>query len=477
MEFMLRAFRTNRAVWPSQLFGFALLGLATALSTAAEQDPYPSTYSPPASPPVIIRGATILDGRGAQLDRSDIVLAGGRIAAMGQSLTAPLGAVVLDGTGKWVTPGIIDVHSHVGAGPVPEVPGADSVNEFTGPVAAEVWVEHGVVVQDPSFGRTAAGGVTTQQILPGSGNLFGGRSVVLKTVPARTVQGMKFPGAAYGLKMACGEIPTLSYNEASHRYGTRGEPPATRMGNFAIYRATWARAQAYARAWREYRAAVAAGRSDVHQPERDLRLETLAGALEGKIRVHMHCHRADEMALVLDLAREFGYRVSAFHHAVEAYKIADLLKRDGVCAAVWSDWWGYNMESFDGIPYNLALVDRAGACGMLHSDHAVSAQHLNQEAAKARAAALESGVDISKAQAWRWLSYNPAVALGIEDQTGSLEVGKMADVVLWNGDPYSVYTRAEKVFVDGALVVDQKDPKRRWVADFELGQVGAGDVK
>jgi len=267
----------------------AALMLTGAASGAAPSigDPYPSTYRPLPSRTVVITGATLLDGRGQQIDKGSILLSGGKIVAVGADIPVPADAEVIDGTGKWVTPGIIDVHSHVGNGPMPEVVGADSVNEFVGPVTAEVWAEHGVLVQDPAFSRAAAGGVTAMQILPGSGNLFGGRTVVLKTVPARTVQDMKFPGAPYGLKMACGEIPTMSYNSANHAYGTKGERPATRMGNFAIYRATWIKAQEYRAAWAAYDKAKAMGAKGLTAPERDLTLETLAGVLGGDIRVHM----------------------------------------------------------------------------------------------------------------------------------------------------------------------------------------------
>jgi imidazolonepropionase-like amidohydrolase len=177
------------------------------------------------------------------------------------------------------------------------------------------------------------------------------------------------------------------------------------------------------------------------------------------------------------MAKEFGYKVTAFHHAVEAYKIGDLLKQNDTCAAVWADWYGFKMESYDGIGANLALLEKEGACAMIHSDDANGIQRLNQEVAKALAAGRRAGVNISDAAAWRWLSYNPAKALGIEDRTGSLKPGKMADVVLWNGDPLSVYTRPEKVWVDGALLYDATDPNRRPVSDFELGQPGEGDVK
>lgn len=420
---------------------------------------------------VLIRNATVLDGLGGEHQAFDVLLSGGKVAAIGRAVPAPAGAVVIDGTGKWITPGIIDVHSHMGNGAVPEVFGMESVGEFSGTVKAEVWAENGIVVQDPAFGRAAAGGVTTVQILPGSGNLFGGRSVVLKVVPARTVQDMRFDGAADGLKMACGEIPTYSYNPNPHVYGTLGKAPATRAGNFAIYREMWTKAQSYAKAVKEAKA------KGTKPPERNLQLETLAGVLDGSIRVHMHCHRADEMAMVMEMAKTFGYRVTAFHHAIEAYKIADILKSEGVCAAMWSDWWGYNMESYDGIPQNMGLVEQAGGCAMIHSDHSTSIQHLNQEAAKAWSSAVNSGISVTKGQAWRWLSSNPAKALGIEDRTGSLAPGLNADVVLWDKDPFSIYARAEKVFVDGNLTFDRDNAELRWVSDFELGQTGAGDEK
>jgi imidazolonepropionase-like amidohydrolase len=206
-------------------------------------------------------------------------------------------------------------------------------------------------------------------------------------------------------------------------------------------------------------------------------METLADVLEGKILVHNHCYRADEMANVIDMSKEFGYKVTAFHHAVEAYKIADMLRDNGICAAMWADWYGFKMEGYDGIRENIALVHNAGACAIVHSDDENGIQRLNQEAAKAIGAGRRMGINIPEEIAWEWLSYNPAKAMGIADRTGSLKVGKMADVVLWNGDPFSVYTRPERIWIDGALLYDAHDPKRRPVMDFELGQIGAGDVK
>ena len=424
-------------------------------------DPFPSTYKPYASTPVAIRGATVYDGEGARIDGGVVLLSGGKVTALGGPDTAiPAGTTIVDGTGKFVTPGIIDIHSHLGNYPSPGVEAHQDGNEVTSPVRPEVWAEHSIWPQDPGFSRALVnGGVTALQVLPGSANLFGGRSVTLKNVYARTQQGMKFPGAPYGLKMACGENP-------KRVYGGRNQMPQTRMGNVALNRQTWARAA-------EYKRKLDRGEAQ----SRDMAMETLAGVLSGQILVHNHCYRADEMANVIDMAKEFGYKVTAFHHAVESYKIADLLKANGICSAVWADWYGFKMESYDGIPENAALINNAGACTIIHSDDPDGIQRLNQEAAKVLGYGRRAGMRIDDAVAWTWLSLNPAKALGIADRTGSLRVGKMADVVLWNGNPFSVYTRPERVWIDGALMYDANDPKRRPVSDFELGQVGEGDVK
>ncbi len=428
-------------------------------------DPYPSTYHPYPGVPTLLTNVTIYDGEGGRIDRGAVLFADGKIVQVGQTIGTPAGATVIDGTGKWVTPGVIDIHSHLGDYPSPGVKALSDGNEATSPVTAEVWAEHSIWPQDPGFSRALAnGGVTTLQILPGSANLFGGRSVILKNVYARTTQGMKFPGAPYGLKMACGENP-------KRVYGSKGREPSTRMGNIAVDRQTWAKAVEYKRKWDKYE------KDGGDPPSRDLAMDTLAGVLAGEILVQNHCYRADEMANVIDMSKEFGYHVTAFHHAVEAYKIADLLKANGICAAVWADWYGFKMESYDGIPENLALLQKEGTCAMIHSDDQNGIQRLNQEVAKAQAAGRRAGIDIPDEVAWEWLSINPAKALGIADKTGSLKPGKMADVVLWNGNPLSVYTRPEKVWIDGAMLYDANNPKLRPVSDFELGQPGMGDVK
>ena len=415
-------------------------------------DPYPSTYARVAGPAVLLQRAPVLTGTGTRLDNADVLMRDGKIVAVGNAIDAPADAVRIDATGKWVTPGIIDIHSHLGVYPSPGMSAHSDGNEATSPVTSQVWAEHSIWPQDPGFLTALAGGITTLQVLPGSANLIGGRGVTLKNVPATTYQGMKFPGAPWGLKMACGENPKRVYGEKGG--------PQTRMGNVAGYRAAFAQAAEYIKKHRKDPDAA-----------RDLKMETLAGVLDGDILVHIHCYRADEMAIMLDLAKEFGFHIAAFHHAVEAYKIADRLAAEGVCAAMWADWWGFKMESFDGIQENIALVDRVpGGCAIVHSDSEEGIQRLNQEAAKVIASAGRIGIPIAPEHAIRWLTANPAKAMGILGRTGTLEAGKMADVVLWNRNPFSSYAQAEQVYIDGARLYDRHDPSRQPKSDFLLGQ-------
>jgi imidazolonepropionase-like amidohydrolase len=269
--------------------------------------------------------------------------------------------------------------------------------------------------------------------------------------------------------MACGENP-------KRVYGGRNRSPATRMGNVAGYREAWIEASNYRREWAEYERKRQAG-EEAKPPGRELDLETLSGVLDGEILVQNHCYRADEMLTMIEIAREFGYRIAAFHHAVEAYKIADVLAANGICADVWADWWGFKMEAFDGIRENAALVHKAGGCAVIHSDSAEGIQRLNQEAAKAMAAGNRMGMKLREEDAIRWVTLNPAKSLGIESQTGSLEAGKMADVVVWSGNPFSVYSRAEKVYIDGALIYDRHDPAAQPVMDFSLGYGEPAEVE
>jgi imidazolonepropionase-like amidohydrolase len=431
--------------------------------TVASRDPFASTYKPFPSRATLIRGGTVMTAAGETIPNGQVLLVDGKVAAVGATVNAPADAAVIDATGRYVTPGIIDTHSHLGAYPAPSVQAHSDGNEATDPVTAEVWVEHSVWPQDPGFVKALEGGITSMQILPGSANLFGGRSVTLKNVPARTVQAMKFPGAPYGLKMACGENP-------KRVYGSKGRAPSTRMGNVAGYRTAWIRAQEYRNKWDAWERG---GRSGT-PPGRDLELETLAGVLRGDILVHNHCYRADEMAQMMDIAREFGYKIRSFHHGVEAYKVRDLLARDSISGSLWADWWGFKMEAFDFTKANVALVHNAGARAIVHSDDPVGIQRLNQEAAKALLAGRQAGLQISDDEALRWITLNAAWALGIHDRVGSLEPGKQADVVIWSRHPFSVYARADQVFIDGALMYDRFNPARQPKTDFEVGILPRG---
>lgn len=433
-------------------------------------DPYPSTYTPRPSVLTAIVGATAHTGTGATIHNATVVMNAGKIVSVTEGGAAPAGAVVIDGKGKFVTPGLIDAHSHMGVGPSPSVPGVEGTNEATDPNTAEVWDEHSIWPQDPQFARALAGGVTAMEILPGSANLFGGRSVILKNVWSRSVQGMKFPGAKYGLKMACGENPIRVYGE-------KNRTPATRMANFAGYRAAWIKALEYQYEWDQFEAKRKKNDATAKPPKRDLELDTLAAALRGDILVQMHCYRADEMMQVIDMSKEFGYKVTQFHHAVEAYKVRDVLAKEGICASMWSDWFGFKMESLDGIEENIVLMHDAGACAVVHSDSAVGIQRLNLDAAKALAAGRRMGLKISDGEAIKWNTLNPAKSLAIDDRTGSLEPGKMADVVIWSANPLSVYSHAEKVFIDGALTYDYDDPAKQYRSDFEVGYINKEDVR
>ena len=451
-----------------------LLIVGVALSWAVYAD-YPSTYEPPPHAAFVLTHAIVDIGEGQGEFNGWVSVADGKIAAIGRmDEPTPGDALEINAGGRWLTPGVIDVHSHLGDYPSPGYRAHSDGNEATSPVTAEVWAEHSVWPQDPQFPLALAGGVTTLQVLPGSANLFGGRSVVLKNIWSRTVQGMKFPGAPYGLKMACGENP-------KRVYGSKSQSPATRMGNFAGYRKAWIDAREYQKKWQRYERALSqyvaweSSKSDSDYktrpspPKRNLQMETLVGVLEGEILVHNHCYRADEMAQIIDLSREFDYQVTAFHHAVEAYKIGDLLAANNVCAAMWADWWQFKLESFDGVKSNVPMVHAAGACAIVHSDSATGIQRLNQEAAKALAAGQRLGLSLSDSDALTWLTRNAAKALGILDQTGTLAIGKMADLVLWSHPPLSVYARAQIVFIDGVKQFDREKGIAP-VTDFELGQ-------
>jgi imidazolonepropionase-like amidohydrolase len=415
-------------------------------------DAFESSYEPLPATPTLIQDATIMTAAGRTITDGDLLMRDRTIDTLGTDLPVPDDAQVVDGSGMYVTPGLIDSHSHLGVSATPEV-GPHYDNNEVGMATSQLWMEHGVWPQGPGFARALAGGTTTALLLPGSGDLIEGRGFTAKLIPARTPQGMKFPDAPGTLKMACGENPK----------GGSGFP-TTRMGTAAGFRGTFLDAQDYRETWDAWLNDPAG-----EPPERDLGMETLAQVLRGEMLVQVHCYRADDMTTIMEIAQEFDFDIRSFHHAVEAYKIRDLLAEQDISASMWSNWWGFKMEAFDGIPQNVSMVHEAGARAIVHSDDDLEIQRLHHEAAKALRAGREAGLEISRDEALRWITANPAWALGIHNRVGTLEPGKNADVVLWTGDPFSMYTKAQRVWMDGALVYDRSDPDRQPRSDFELG--------
>jgi imidazolonepropionase-like amidohydrolase len=445
---------------------------AAVKSTSFDRDPFESNYKPLASERTLIKSVNLYDGLGNEFSNFDVLFDNGIIEEIGKDIVDG-NATIIDAKGKWLTPGIIDIHSHMGVYPAPGVRTSSDGNEATSPITAEVWAEHSVWTQDPQFSLALKGGVTAFHVLPGSANLMGGRGATFKNIPRNTIHDMKFPGAPHSLKMACGENP-------KRVYGNRGSAPSTRMGNMAGYRKAWINASDYQRRKNEYTSKSDEAKELIDPPKRNLELDTLAGVLDGEILVQNHCYRADEMAMMIEMSKEFDYKITAFHHAVEAYKIADLLADEGICGALWADWWGFKHEAYDMVPANIAIVDQARGgkgCAIVHSDDEVGIQHLNQEAAKALSAGLRAGYEISKARAIKWITSNPAKAAGILDQTGTIEIGKDADLVIWSKNPFSVYALAEYVFIDGAEAFVRGEKQTQPVTDFDLGIINPSDER
>ncbi|MGQ2930501.1 MAG: amidohydrolase family protein, partial [Sphingopyxis sp.] len=330
------------------------------------------------------------------------------------------------------------------------------------PNAADTWIETAVNAQDMAFDRALANGVTTTQILPGSTPIFAGRSVVVKPVRGATVWDMKVTGGVQGFKMACGENPK------SWGADDDNEGPTSRQGVIGYMRQEFLDAQRYKRAVEQARAGAGT------MPPRDLKLEAVAGILAGDVRVNLHCYRAGDIAAVLAVAKEFGFRIGAIHHATEAYKIPGLLREAGTCAAVWADWWGFKVEAQDAIRAEAPLLERAGVCVMMHSDSANDGQRLNIAAAKAAAAGRRIGIDTPAETMIKWTTSNPAKLLGLEKRIGTLAPGFEADIVLWSGDPFSIYSRADLVLIGGAIAWDRSKPRTEPISDFELGRGGIG---
>lgn len=425
--------------------------------------------------PIAITGATIMTAAGTTIENGTIVMQGGRITALGTNVEIPPSARVIDGKGRFVTPGIIDSHSHIGVYSSPQVSAHAEGNEAVAPTTPHARARYGYWAQDPQITRARAGGVTTALILPGSANLIGGRGFTTIMRPGGVASDHAFPGAPATLKMACGENP-------KRVYGDKGGPQ-TRMGVYAAFRAAYQKAAEYDVAQKKYERDYDAWKAKKDSgdgepsaapepPSRDLGMDNLAAVLRGEVLVQVHCYRADDMRQLVEVSDQFGFQIRSFHHALEAYKVRKMLVEHEISVSTWTDWWGFKMEAMDGIPENAALLTDAGGRAIIHSDSAIDIQHLNQEAAKGMYAGRAAGIDISEDQALRWITANPAWALGIDSVTGTLEAGKRADVVLWSGHPFSVYSLADLVIQGGEVGYERK--LGRTPTDFELGNSAGG---
>lgn len=377
--------------------------------------------------------ATVLPVSGPAIEDGTVLVSDGRIEAVGAGLPVPEGTPeVVDATGKYLMPGLIDLHSHMGVYSWPSLEAHSDGNEMIHPITPHVRAEDAVRVADPAFSRARAGGVTSVLVLPGSGNLMGGQAAPLKLRQTRTLAGMRFEEAPRAIKMACGENPKRVYQKDD--FG-----PMTRMGNLAWMRDAFQSAL-------DYRISRAESSDPVAE---DAMMETLLDVLDGEINVHVHCYRHDDIEGILRVMDEFDVKVTAFHHALEAYKVRDLIAEHGAGIATWPDWWGFKVEAYDAIPQNMALVKSAGAPVALHSDSANTVQRLYTEAAKA------VGYGMSEADALASITSDPALLLGVSDRVGMIAVGYDADLALFSEHPFDVTTLVERTWIDGTLVFDR----------------------
>ncbi|HEU5453595.1 MAG TPA: amidohydrolase family protein [Terriglobales bacterium] len=410
-------------------------GLAFAQTSAS---PYPANYHPNGHNEFVIRNATLLTVTHGKIEHGAVYVKDGKIMAYGASVNAPASAQVIDAGGKYVTPGIIDCHSHIALD--------GDVNEATSPIVPQMMMIDAFDYTDKMIYRALASGVTSALLLHGSADMIGGQAVVIKTKYGLSRDQLLFPGAPRSIKFASGENP-------KRVFGSRNQMPSTRMGNFAVQRAAFVEAQQYMKEWDDYNAKVKAGDSSAHAPKRDLKLDALADVLRGKLLVQIHCYRADEFLNEMAMAKEFGYKVRAFHHALEAYKVADKIAANGVAIATFADWWGFKHEAWDAIPWNAVMSMRKGVRVAIKSDSEDFMRRLNQEAAKT----MRYG-GATEDEAMKMITINPAWIIGVDDKVGSIDVGKDADLVIWDGYPLSVYGVADKVFIDGDIYFDRSLP-------------------
>ena len=388
----------------------------------------------------LIRNATVLTITHGTLQNSDILIRKGKIAGVGKNLKASANARVIDATGKYVMPGIIDCHSHSML---------DAINEGTLAVTSMAHTRDVLNPTDVDLYRELAGGVTTLNLLHGSANPIGGLNTVVKVKYGRPIEEFIFPGAPPGIKFALGE--NVKRSSSPNLPGVQRRYPNTRMGVEEVIRDAFTRARDYQKTWDEYNAAVKRGEKNLIPPRRDLQLDPLVEVLEGKRYVHSHCYRADEILMLINIANEFGFKVKTFQHVLEGYKVAKEIAQHGAGGSTFADSWAYKIEAYDAIPYNTAIMTRAGVVMSVNSDSDERARRLNLEAAKA----MRYG-DLSEEQALKLITLNPAIQLGIQDRVGSIEVGKDADLAIWNGHPLSVYSRVATTFIDGDVFFDRE---------------------
>jgi imidazolonepropionase-like amidohydrolase len=434
--------RRSRVCWVLLCF---LLGLfASAQLPAQAQQSSPASQNPASTEfiavhnDVVIRGGTLLTVTHGRIENGSIYIHNGKIAAIGKTVQAPSNATVIDASGKWVMPGIIDSHSHIALD--------DDVNEATSPVTPHMMMKDAFNYNDKGIYRALAGGVTTSLLLHGSANMIGGQAIVIKHKYGLGRDELLFPGAPQSIKFASGENP-------KRVYGGKGQVPSTRMGNFEVMRQAFTEAREYMRDWDDYNAKVKKGDKEAHTPKKDLKLEALADVLRGKLLVQIHCYRADEFLTEMAIAKEFGYKIRAFHHAVEAYKVADQMAANGVAIATWPDWWGFKYEAWDGIPWNAVISMHKGVRVAIKSDSEDITRRLNQEAGKI----IHYG-NVSEEDALKMITLNAAWIIGVDDRVGSLEVGKDADISIWNSYPLSSAAVTDKVLIDGDVYFDRSLP-------------------
>jgi len=418
--------------------------LLCAIAASMASRPQAQTRTPDV---VAIKGATILTATRGAIQNGTIVLRAGKIAAVGANVAIPNGADVVDAAGKFVAPGIIDCHSHIAA---------DSINEGGTTVSSMTGIEDVFDPTDVDIYRDLAGGVTTANVLHGSANPIGGKNYVIKLRWGKTrAEEFAFQGAPPGIKFALGENPKRRGGGAGAPAGNQPRYPGTRMGVEYVIRDAFVRAKAYQAEWQEYERRRKAGESVV-SPRRDLQLEPLVEILEGKRLVHAHSYRADEILMLLRVADEFGFKIATLQHVLEGYKVAKEIAAHGAGASTFADWWGYKIEAIDAIPYNAALMTRKGVVTSVNSDDAELSRHLNTEAAKS----MKWG-GLSEDEALALVTINPAKQLRIDGRAGSLEVGKDADVVIWNHHPLSSYAIVDRVYIDGQKYYDREDDQKR----------------